>query len=704
MSIVRFERILSAPEEEIDTALKTAFEEVPRISPLDKRLQVARVVAINGNLFPGDMKYLYDNSLNSYFRSDLMHPYDSFLRWKKVASDRTIHLYIDPSVSGYINSVAERLIDGGILIYIGPPRQHGRSDEIFYLTEGISEIQMAIEKYGDYCMIIAIDNEMTAGYNIAKIKTPEFFTITSYDPEWLVTYLLKDNKPSNRTYMVSGFAGMIGSQLHMQLRGWRLVYYPKGYVDYLSHNDVGQGRLKELDYLAAGLKNVIDTDTVNIVSDKSVLYDTLTKIDPEQKVVLPSKDLEETDTMESLGMGDTVIIRPVGHGAYKGAGIQVATTTEQLQKAYQEIHRTWPKATVSPYIRNPLLFNGRKMHLRVLLLVTSWGPIKMYGKADGSLAELPYTDSDYSNKKIHDTHMLGTDIYFVFPDMFQNYLVLDNMKSGLNEIHRLLEKALKGHVRSYRECRYGYELLGLDVMFRDTGEPILIEVNTNAGFNVIYEIGKETEYFKWYEDLTSWVFDNAISPFINSMSTVTIKPLGIASDTELKQLSVITTNPKIMSWIGVGEIWDFTDLKTKSVQSRLDFDKGEYLDWVIMDSDDVVGYISLRSLKVEVKGFSKDDMQIRVLVGDEGKGYATKAVMLSVSEYRRVFRTDNSILALIKSEKQLSTRGRGGKGRGGKTTRITNTASVKLFEKLGWKKSGFSSIRGDNYAVYALPK
>lgn len=696
MSVSRFADALLSSAEEIDNYLSVSLSNsqseldyVRNLPLLDRILYGIRIINLEGRLSEADKPMLHDKMLLSYLIRNPDNPAEGYLRWKKVSNIRNTYLYVNPKVVDYV--LYDRLQAANIYIYVGNPERQGRNDEIFYLTEGIPSVKEAIDQYGDYCMIIAIDRELTAGYNIAKNKTPEYYTITSYNPEWLVDYLLLPAKRSSHTYMVSGFTGMIGSQLHVKLRGWRLVYNSKGYVDYLSHNDTGNGRLKSLDYLAAGMKNVIMASSVEAISDKSVLYDTLTKIDPDQRVVLPAKDLEESDTMESLGMGDVVILRPVGAGAYQGKGITVVSTNEELKAARVKMDK-WEKVTVSPYIRNPLLFNGRKMHLRVLLLVTSWGVSKMYEKADGSLAKLPYKDSDYDNADIHDTHAKSTDIYFVFPDMFPTGQILDNMKAGLEEIRVLVTKAIRGHVRAYSECRYGYELLGLDVMFRDDGSAILIEVNTNAGFNVIYEEGKEREYFKWYEDLTRWVYDNAIGNFVRSLSNITIKPLGFSSDTELKQLSPTTTNPSVMKWIGVGEIWDFDTLKVKAAESLKDFNEGQYLDWIILDDAETVGYVSLRTLKRPINAYSTSDMQIRIIVRDTRKGYATKAVMLAVSEYRNTFRSDNKIVALIRADYAAPK----------KYAKWSNLPSINLFKKLKWRITGMTKIGNDNYEIYEL--
>src|SRR5207253_2060120 len=269
-----------------------------------------------------------------------------------------------------------------------------------------------------------------------------------------------------------------------------------------------------LNRLPTGTRDVIDVDSIRDIRDKGRLYHTLTTLDPSQDVVLPSKNLEESDTLESLNMGDIVIVRPVGRTAFQGKGISIVTSNRELKDAWQTINDNpkWTHATVSAYLTDPLLYQGKKMHLRIAVLVTSWGSFKLYGKSGVITAKLPYVEGDYKNKDIHDSHRSSTTTFAVFPDSFlmepseesplpslplqsesqtssdsfpslplqsesqtsSDSFPVAKMTEGIDKIYNLITKAIRGKVRSYEESKFAYELLGLDVMFRKDGSAVLL--------------------------------------------------------------------------------------------------------------------------------------------------------------------------------------------------------------------------------------
>lgn len=647
--------------------------------------RIAHLFDYMGKLNEDDKKYLSDTNLWTYLHHS-KNKRDGFIQWLYLQKARKIVLYVNPKDVSYLDTVKVKLLSAGIRIISRDAPVPHRDEEVFYLVQNLEGLESDISKYGVFCTIIAID-DVTMAMGVKKgVLTPEYFTVTCYSPEWLEEYLLKTYPENlqNLTYTVSGFSGIVGGYLHLLMRGWKLVYNPAGFIDYLSHNTTTSGlRSKALNRVPSGMRNVCDTETTIDITDKAGLYQVFMQLDPNQKVVLPSKDLEDTDTMESLGMGDVLIIRPVGVKAFQGRGIEVVTNNDELIRARETLKKNpdWTKATVSPYIKNPMLYDGRKLHLRQLMLVTSWGTTSLYDRADGTLALLPYKQGNWLNKDIHDTHLSSTDKYIVFPDYFSENVV-GKMKEGIQEIFRLLTRAIQGKPRSYPESDYGFDALGLDIMFEPDGSAILIEVNTNAGFNVIFEENNKDLYFYWYNRLNEWLYKNTISSYIETTTPIALQAFEISSDEDLQNLSIITSVKNIMGKIGKGGTWDFQYLKKISNSAKTEILNKKYYDWIVKRGSKVVGYVSIRPLDdVKIPGIKSSEPQIRILIGEQGQGYGIRALAAAVREYWRLIGKRVKIWAVVKVE---------------------NRPSVKFFEsKAGWKKERSMNVFGANHILYS---
>lgn len=175
------------------------------------------------------------------------------------------------------------------------------------------------------------------------------------------------------------------------------------------------------------------------------------------------------------------ILKPIGKGAFGGKGIQI------LQKGDKpKLERRW-KYSLSEYVTNIMLFQGKKFHLRVYLFVSTWGKWKLYPKYRIITAKLPYTHEDWTNKDIHDTHLGSTEgDYFFFNDGDIFDEEIDNqIQVACNDLMQFI------HPKSYPESKDAYEMLGLDFLISDKGIPILLEVNNGAGIHL---------NTNWYKD------------------------------------------------------------------------------------------------------------------------------------------------------------------------------------------------------------
>ena len=213
-----------------------------------------------------------------------------------------------------------------------------------------------------------------------------------------------------------------------------------------------------------------------------------------------------------------LIIKPLGVGAGGGEGIEYISSKEDL-KEFIATHKK-KQYLVSKYIRNPMLVEGKKFHLRMYFMVCMRPNKKsdwfMFDEGKIITAELPYKDADYKNKKIHDTHFKSTKKNRLFPD--SSDLGLDDKESKkimqqMREVLRCAYDVYKPHIATTTESKYGFEVFGCDFMVTSDGGVKLLEINARHDYGV-NDIEKENPeiYERFCGDFWEWVYKNAIEP------------------------------------------------------------------------------------------------------------------------------------------------------------------------------------------------
>jgi HrpA-like RNA helicase len=179
---------------------------------------------------------------------------------------------------------------------------------------------------------------------------------------------------------------------------------------------------------------------------------------------------------------------------YAGRGIEVIETQEDLSQAWlarEEARKsgkidnlTEQRVLLSEYIVDPVLFQGKKFHLRLYFLVVATPTSRrsaLYKQGEIVVAKLPYVKGDYNNKDVHDTHFKGM-LGYQFP---QDYPYPEQVDKILTETHAALTTLSQfalPTVKPYPESESGFEILGADVMI-DTSEKIyILEINTKPSF------------------------------------------------------------------------------------------------------------------------------------------------------------------------------------------------------------------------------
>jgi hypothetical protein len=192
--------------------------------------------------------------------------------------------------------------------------------------------------------------------------------------------------------------------------------------------------------------------------------------------------------------GGVYILRPSHMLATSGIDILIVDSPESWEQArnfyttkisahskYHKKHMQYYRVIVSEYIARPLLFEGRKFHLRLygINLSTRGGFWIARGHGKILTAAKPFALANFADKGIHDTHLSSTPRDLIYPEDFPRPELIPDIDKQLDK----MEAALAGLTtpQPYGQATRSFSVYGLDVMIDEDGRAILIEVNDRAG-------------------------------------------------------------------------------------------------------------------------------------------------------------------------------------------------------------------------------
>lgn len=264
------------------------------------------------------------------------------------------------------------------------------------------------------------------------------------------------------------------------------------------------------------------------ITDKVRLHDNLMKLAP--RTIAETYHVSD----ESVITDGTPWIVRTGYG-FNGLTAGIATTTDELQRLRREfIARNIKKnqtqeqreydVIMSKYMQNPLLLNGRKIEIRVLLIAVVHSveairksslpqkAVYMFRKYKLTTSLKPFNLDDFSDMEIHTSHSnVDQGRYFTldnFPLIAHETPSDDVEKFSASTAEQRIQKLLQtafdkliDDVNVFPESTAGYELMGADIIFDDTGKPIIVEINAIPGMSwlKIFKDG-DTDYRPAYLD------------------------------------------------------------------------------------------------------------------------------------------------------------------------------------------------------------
>lgn len=458
----------------------------------------------------------------------------------------------------------------------------------------------------DICKIPRIITNKLISIANENLEEYERKSISCTDINEAIDYINTPFKDDGYSYIFSGFVGMRKLELHKKLRGLVNVMNDTSVIstlDYIHYVRIEYESDRALENIECQLKNMVNRESIKSISEKDQLYITL-----KHSSHIPST--VKLSNLISIADDEIWIIKPSGRRAFGGEGINIILNNEELSTLKQKItagkyDRSW-KWIASKYINNPLLHNGYKFHFRCYLMISTWGEIQLYDKYVIITAENKYINSDYHNKKIHDTHGKHLDTVTLFPDDFND--TQNNKRKIINSVNNIkydIEQVIKNKVYPYNESYSAYEILGLDIMIDENYKAWLLEVNSGIG-RAAGSFMYNKKYYEFTNDSLKWEYKYGVQPGLNQLDNTelyTILPLDkLAEDERLKIERWFPSIDKIYN-IMQGE-------KSYSLNERTN------MMWTIFNNEieEIVGYIYTNNLKkFKLKLFSQTEMPEEIM-------------------------------------------------------------------------------------------
>ncbi len=162
-------------------------------------------------------------------------------------------------------------------------------------------------------------------------------------------------------------------------------------------------------------------------------------------------------------------------------------------------------------------------------LVVSNGFTDLWTEGKILTAKDEYKQSDYQNKRIHDSHAKTTDADYWFSKLTSYNMdppidntIKDNIFGQMKEILESVKTLYIPKLEVYNETKYGFEVFGIDFMVTTDFKVYILEIN---GLDVGYEpiIPKQftkkdgpwlPEYREFSKNYFEWIYSNVIKTII----------------------------------------------------------------------------------------------------------------------------------------------------------------------------------------------
>lgn len=277
--------------------------------------------------------------------------------------------------------------------------------------------------------------------------------------------------------------------------GWKEAQNAKKYINFSFSLLNNNGRISaDLKYALNGHKSIVYKD---------FLYKHMKNLSH----IPPTEDLKTYKWC-----GDVVIIKEVL--SYGQKGVYVVGTEEDFLKVKSKLVNI--RAVVSKYIENALLFEGKRFHLRIIIIVFIYMQkhtnklikkiLHIKDNIDVLTAKKKYiinTKEDYLDLKMTTTGGKYTEKLIHFSEIEKQYSV-KFIKKCKKSIDDAINSISLDSISLYPEQKAGFFIYGSDIMLDDTGYAWILELNSKPMLNT--QLLEQNVFF-------GFIIDNVILPY-----------------------------------------------------------------------------------------------------------------------------------------------------------------------------------------------
>jgi hypothetical protein len=262
----------------------------------------------------------------------------------------------------------------------------------------------------------------------------------------------------------------------------------------------------------AAIKNTLGDH--KSICDKTLLFKTIKNLIPIGYKYIPSTfSVEEIEKYYKNNENSKKLFMIKKGDSARQMGVLVVTSKEEFIEAKKKLNINQSNGIVSEYIANSRTVDGKKMHLRIYILMTIQSGITrcyIFNEYRIYVAESNYQKSDWLNPKIHISGADSTHKNYKWPDE-----VDDNKDINTDELNECLRVLCLGmalsNIKNYEESDAGYHLYGADILLTDDNKAYILEVNKRPGFGWVR---KEPNPYEYSHRLFTFILNHSVFPYL----------------------------------------------------------------------------------------------------------------------------------------------------------------------------------------------